>query len=63
MLGVMYTINRATRSGVTLTCNECSHTVRANEFDDRLGKPSLASRTGHVEACTQRARQKAGEES
>ena len=37
MLGVMYTINRATRSGVTLTCNECSHTVLANEFDDRLG--------------------------
>jgi hypothetical protein len=39
MLGMMYTINRAPRSGsgVTLTCNECSHTVRVNEFDHRLG--------------------------
>jgi hypothetical protein len=39
MLGVMYTINRVTRSrgGATLTCNECSHTERVNEFDDRLG--------------------------
>jgi hypothetical protein len=32
----MYTINKDA-SGVTLTCNECSHTVRVNEFDDRLG--------------------------
>jgi hypothetical protein len=39
--GVMYTINRAPRSrnGVTLTCNECSHTVRVNEFDHRLASP------------------------
>jgi hypothetical protein len=39
MLGVMYTINRVPRSrgGVTLTCNECSHTEHVNEFDDRLG--------------------------
>jgi hypothetical protein len=36
MLGMMYTINKDA-SGVTLTCNECSHTVRVNEFDDRLG--------------------------
>jgi hypothetical protein len=35
----MYTINRASRTGsaVTLTCNQCSHTVRVNEFDDRVG--------------------------
>jgi hypothetical protein len=38
MLGVMYTINRDAH-GVILTCNECSHTVRVNEFDDRLGSP------------------------
>ena len=25
------------RSGVTLTYHECSHTVRVNEFDARLG--------------------------
>ncbi len=39
MLGMMYTINRNSRgrSGVTLTCNECSHTLCVNEFDDRLG--------------------------
>ena len=41
MLGVMYTINRFPRSknGVTLACNECSHTVRVNEFDHRIGSP------------------------
>jgi len=33
----MYTISRATTNGVTLICNECSHTVRANEFDESLG--------------------------
>jgi hypothetical protein len=38
MLGVMYTISRD-ESGVTLTCNTCSHTVRVNEFDYRLGSP------------------------
>jgi hypothetical protein len=38
MLGVMYTINRDA-NGVILTCNECSHTVRVNEFTDRLGSP------------------------
>jgi hypothetical protein len=37
MLGVMYTINRVTSSGVTLICKECSHTVRVTEFDDRQG--------------------------
>jgi hypothetical protein len=39
MLDVMYTINRVPRSksGVTLACKKCSHTVRVNEFDDRLG--------------------------
>jgi hypothetical protein len=38
MLGVMYTINRDA-SGVTLTCNKCSHVVRVNEFDDKFGSP------------------------
>jgi hypothetical protein len=39
MLGVMYTINKVprSRSGVPLTCNECSHTLRVNEFEDTLG--------------------------
>jgi hypothetical protein len=49
MLGVMYTINKDA-SGVTLTCNECSHTVRVNEFDDRLGSRRHAGRSCHVEA-------------
>jgi len=37
----MYTIHRmpGSRSGVTLACNECSYTVRVNEFDHRLGSP------------------------
>lgn len=39
MLGVMYTINRVPSNGVTLTCKECSHALRVNEFDDRLGSP------------------------
>jgi hypothetical protein len=34
----MYTINRDA-SGITLTCNECLHTVRVSEFDDKLGSP------------------------
>jgi hypothetical protein len=38
MLGVMYTISRDA-NGVILTCNECLHTVRVNEFDDELGSP------------------------
>jgi hypothetical protein len=40
MLGVMllYTINRDA-NGVILTCNECLHTVRVNEFTHRLGSP------------------------
>jgi hypothetical protein len=38
MLGVMYTIN-TDANGVTLTCNQCSHTVRVSEFDDKLGSP------------------------
>jgi hypothetical protein len=35
----MYTINRApkNRRCVTLKCNQCSHTVRVNEFNDMLG--------------------------
>jgi hypothetical protein len=39
MLGTMYTINRApkNRRGVTLNCNQCSHTVSVNEFNERLG--------------------------
>ena len=39
--GMMYRINRlpGSWSDVTLTCNQCSHTVRINEFDG-----SLASR-------------------
>ena len=36
MLGVMYTINKDA-SGVILVCLDCPHTVRVNEFDDRLG--------------------------
>lgn len=35
----MYTINRVSNSGVTLTCKECSHNIRITEFDDRLGSP------------------------
>jgi hypothetical protein len=38
MLGVMCTINRDA-SGLTLTCNECLHTVRVKEFNHRLGSP------------------------
>jgi hypothetical protein len=38
MLGVMYTINRDA-SGVALTCNKCSYTVRVSQFDDKLGSP------------------------
>jgi hypothetical protein len=36
----MYTINRAPkiRGGVTLNCNQCSHTVSVNEFNERLGR-------------------------
>jgi hypothetical protein len=39
MLTMMYTINRIPRSSsdVTLTCNKCSHILRVNQFDDRLG--------------------------
>ena len=36
MLGVMYRITK-NANGVTLTCNECPHTERVNEFDDGLG--------------------------
>jgi hypothetical protein len=60
MLGVMYTINRVTRSrgGVTLTCNECSHTERVNEFDDKLGSP----RTQAARAMLKHARNQHGKE-
>jgi hypothetical protein len=39
MLSTMYTINRAPNNqrGVTLHCTQCSHTVRVNEFDDKVG--------------------------
>jgi hypothetical protein len=39
MLSMMYTINRISpsTSEVTLTCNKCSHILRVNQFDDRLG--------------------------
>jgi len=39
MLGTMYTINRAPKSrrGVSLNCNQCSHRVSVNEFNERLG--------------------------
>ena len=32
---MMYTINQDA-SGVILVCIDCPHTVRVNEFDDRL---------------------------
>jgi hypothetical protein len=39
MLSMIYTISRVLRStsGVTLTCNKCSHTLRVNQFDERFG--------------------------
>jgi hypothetical protein len=38
MLGAMYMIKRAPkdRRAVILNCKQCSHTVRVNEFNDRL---------------------------
>ena len=36
MLSVMHAIKKDT-SGVILVCPDCPHTVRVNEFDDRLG--------------------------
>jgi hypothetical protein len=50
MLGVIYAINRDA-SGVILTCNECSHTVRVNEFDGKFGSP----RTQAARAMLKRA--------
>jgi len=58
MLGVMYTISRDA-SGVTLTCNTCSHTVRLNEFDDKLGSP----RTQAASAMLKHAYNEHGKES
>jgi len=57
-LGVMYTIHRVpgSRNGVTLTCNECSHTVRVHEFDQRLGSP----RTQAARAMLEHARNEHG---
>jgi hypothetical protein len=54
---VMYTINKDA-SGVTLTCKECLHTVRVNEFDDRLG----SSRTQAARAMLKHARNEHGKE-
>jgi hypothetical protein len=48
MLGVMYTINRDA-SGVILTCNKCSHTVRVNEFDNKLGSPRTQAASAMLE--------------
>jgi hypothetical protein len=60
MLGVMYTINRVTRSrgGVTLICNECPHTERVNEFDDGLG----SRRTQAARAMLKHVRNEHGKE-
>ena len=55
MLGVMYTINKDA-SGVILVCNECSHTVRVHEFDQRLGSP----RTQAARAMLEHARNEHG---
>jgi hypothetical protein len=59
MLGTMYTINRApkSRSGVTLTCSQCPHTVRVNEFDDKVG----CARTKAAQAMLQHVHNEHGE--
>ena len=58
MLDVVYTINKDA-SGVTLTCNECLHAVRVNEFDQRLG----STRTQAARAMLEHARTEHGKES
>jgi len=63
MLGLMYTINRVPRdnSGVTLTCNECSHTLRVNQFDDRLGSlRTQAARAMLQHVCNEHGKEPMG---
>jgi hypothetical protein len=57
MLSMMYTINRVPRSPseVTLTCNKCSHSLRVNQFDDRLGSCRTQAARAIAETCTHRA--------
>jgi hypothetical protein len=60
MLGVMYTINNVprSRSGVTLTCNQCSYSLPVNKFDDRLG----SRRTQAARAMLEHLRNEHGKE-
>ncbi|GEM_PF-2667629 len=60
MLGLMYTINTVPKSsmGVTLTCNECSHALRVNDFDDRIG----SRRTQDARAMLKHVRNEHGKE-
>jgi hypothetical protein len=57
MLGVMYTINRDA-SGVILTCKECWHTVRVNEFDHRLGSPRTQAARAMLKHASKEHREK-----
>jgi len=57
MLGVMYAIKKDA-SGVILLCLDCPHTVRVNEFDDRLG----SRRTQAARAMLKHLRNEHGKE-
>ena len=57
MLGVMYAIKKDA-SGVILVCLDCPHTVRVNEFDDRLG----SRRTQAAHAMLMHVRNEHGKE-
>jgi hypothetical protein len=57
MLSLMYTINKDA-SGVILVCLNCPHTVRVNEFDDKLG----CRRTQAARAMLEHARNDHGKE-
>jgi hypothetical protein len=63
MLGLMYTINRVPRDnrGVTLTCNECSHTLHVSQFDDRLGsRRTQAARAMLQHVCNEHGKERVG---
>jgi hypothetical protein len=60
MLGVMYTINKDA-TGVTLTCNKCSHTVRVSEFDGKCGSPrTQAAQAMLKHSCNEHGKEPTG---
>jgi hypothetical protein len=56
----MYTINRDA-SGVVLTCNKCSHTVRVSEFDHKPGSPRTQAASAMLKhVCNQHGKEPIG---